>query len=124
MKIKTDWQPRRLTKPFKQGNKPKGNDVHSKAMKLGMFACCIVMVVPIVAYFAAGGALAGVTGNIAAFVPLLLCAGMHLLMFKLMGKSCHDAEKTTEQEAVPETVVERPTDIPATGASALSVLRS
>ena len=98
--------------------------MHSKAMKLGMFACCIVMVVPIVAYFAAGGALAGVTGNITAFAPLLLCAGMHLLMFKLMGRSCHGAEMTTDPEAVPETVVERPTDTPATGASARTVVRS
>lgn len=98
--------------------------MHSKAMKLGMFACCIVMVVPIVAYFAAGGALAGVTGNITAFAPLLLCAGLHLLMFKLMGKPCQGAKKKTEPETVPETVVERPTDIPAIGASAHSVVRS
>lgn len=93
-------------------------------MKLGMFACCIVMFLPIVAYFAAGGASASATGNLAAFAPLLLCVGAHVLMFKLMGKSCHGGKEKTEPEAVPETVVERPTDIPAIGASAHSKVRT
>ena len=80
----------------------------NSAMKIGMMACCVVMFIPILFYFVAGGALAGVTGNLAAFAPLLICGAAHLLMFKLMGKPCHGSEKTTE--AMP--VVERQTDIP------------
>ncbi len=93
-------------------------------MKLGMFACCIVMVAPIVVYFAAGGALAGATGNLAIFAPLLLCAGAHVLMFKFMGRSCHGKEKMTEPEALPQAVVERPTDIPAIAGSVHSAVKS
>lgn len=80
-------------------------------MKSGMLACCVVMFLPIAVYFAAGGTLAGVTGNLAAFAPLLLCAGTHLLMFKLMGKSCHGTAKNTGANLI----VERPTDIPSVG---------
>jgi len=58
-------------------------------MKYGMWACCAVMLLPVVWYFAAGGTYGGLTGKIAAFAPLLLCVGAHLLMFTLMGKSCH-----------------------------------
>lgn len=92
--------------------------------KLGMFACCIIMALPILAYFAAGGTLAGATGNLAAFAPLLLCAGAHLLMFKLMGKSCHGAQKDAEVETMPETIVERPTDVPTSGTTARAAVRS
>lgn len=98
--------------------------VHNKVMKFGMIACCAVMVLPIVAFFAAGGALGGVTGNIAAFAPLALCLGAHVLMFKLMGKSCHSSDKTAEEEAEPQVVVDRPTDIPVAGATARAVART
>lgn len=62
-------------------------------MKFGMMACCVVMVLPIVFYLVAGGTLAGLTSNLAVWAPLLLCAGAHLLMFKLMGKSCHGSNR-------------------------------
>ena len=87
------------------------NTVQKNTMKLGMIACCVVMFLPIIAFFAAGGTLAGVSGNLAAFAPLLLCVGAHLLMFKLMGKSCHGSEKVAD----PGPIVERPTTIPASG---------
>ncbi len=86
-------------------------------MKFGMLACCVVMFLPIVIYFAAGGTLAGVTGNLAAFAPLLLCVGAHVLMFKLMGKSCHGNSK----DANTKPIVDRPTDIPSVGSTAHAV---
>ena len=58
-------------------------------MKYGMWACCVVMLLPVVWYFAAGGADGGLKEKIVAFTPILLCVGAHFLMFKMMGKSCH-----------------------------------
>ena len=58
-------------------------------MKYGMWACCALMLLPVVWYFAAGGADGGLTQKIVAFAPILLCVGAHFLMFKTMGKSCH-----------------------------------
>ena len=60
-------------------------------MKYGMWACCAVMFLAVAGYFLAGGADGGLTGKIAAFVPLLLCVGAHFVMFKMLGKSCHGA---------------------------------
>ena len=72
-------------------------------MKYGMWVCCAVMLLPVVWYFAAGGTYGGLSGKIAAFAPLFLCVGAHLLMFKLMGKSCHgesdDARTADERVA-------------------------
>ena len=69
-------------------------------MKYGMWACCAVMLLPVVWYFAAGGADGGLTRKIAAFAPILLCVGAHFVMFKMMGKSCHgesDDAKTADR---------------------------
>ena len=68
-------------------------------MKYGMWACCALMLLPVVWYFAAGDADGGLTQNIVAFAPILLCVGAHFLMFKTMGESCHgesDDEKTAD----------------------------
>lgn len=92
-------------------------------MKFGMMACCIFMAIPIVFYLVAGGTLAGLTSNLAVWAPLLLCVGAHLLMFKLMGKSCHGTEQESGLENAKETIVERPTDIPTTGAQARTVVK-
>ena len=63
-------------------------------MKLGTMACCVVMLVPIGAVVLGGGTVASMGGAVTAFAPLLLCLGAHLLMFKLMGTSCHGAPKS------------------------------
>lgn len=71
---------------------------HGKLMHWGMMACCVVMLLPIGAYFIAGSATPGVWANFGAFTPLLLCIGAHLVVHKFMGKSCHDeADDMTEQ---------------------------
>ena len=69
-------------------NRPKSGNA---LMKYGMWACCALMLLPVVGYFLAGGADGSLTGKIAAFAPLLLCVGAHFVMFKMMGKSCHGA---------------------------------
>lgn len=76
---------------------------HSKLMHYGMMACCAVMLVPVAGFFIAGGTLAGFWQSAGAFAPLLLCVGAHLVMHKMMGKSCHsDAdEQETPAQARP-----------------------
>ncbi len=61
------------------------NGTSNNLMKYAMWACCAVMFVPIALYFAAGGLTAGVTSNVFAFAPLLLCVGAHLAIHRFMG---------------------------------------
>ncbi len=73
----------------------------SKLAQYGMWACCIVMLVPVGAYLLAGGASGGTLQTITAFAPLSLCLGMHLVMHKMMGRSCHGHSDKTAEE-IPE----------------------
>ncbi|SMX49733.1 DUF2933 domain-containing protein [Maliponia aquimaris] len=75
-----------------QTNKP----FQDRLMHYGMMACCALMLLPIAGYFVAGGTLSGLWGNAAAFAPLLLCVGAHLVMHKAVGKSCHSRRTATE----------------------------
>lgn len=78
----------------------KKNPIADKLMHYGMMVCCVVMLLPIAGFFLAGGTLAGMWSNAAAFAPLLLCVGAHLVMHKFMGKSCHsDTTKETIEKA-------------------------
>lgn len=83
-----------------QQNKP----IKDRLMHYGMMACCVVMLVPIVGFLLAGGTMSGLWSNAAVFAPLLLCVGAHLLMFKVMGKSCHSTKAKDSVEEMPETV--------------------
>ena len=90
--------------------------ITDRLMHYGMMACCVVMLLPVAGFFLAGGTLAGMWGNAAAFAPLLLCVGAHLVMHNFMGKSCHSdkakdtIEETTEPitSAIPVVVRDRP----------------
>ncbi|WP_238367857.1 DUF2933 domain-containing protein [Mesobacterium pallidum] len=75
---------------------PSGKSLQDRFMHYGMMACCAVMLLPIVGYLIAGGSLAGLWGNAAAFAPLLLCVGAHFVMHKAMGKSCNDRRTAAE----------------------------
>lgn len=68
-----------------------------KLVKYGMWACCAVMLLPIVAYLAAGRP-SGVTNSLITFAPLLLCVGVHFVMHRYMGKSCHGVAKVADDE--------------------------
>lgn len=81
-----------------QGQKP-GN----RFAKLGMVACCIIMMVPIVLVLLSGASIRAVFSNAGLILPLVLCLGMHFVMHRMMGRSCHgdnakDAEATREPE--------------------------
>ncbi|MBD3677302.1 MAG: DUF2933 domain-containing protein [Rhodobacteraceae bacterium] len=60
-------------------------------MKLGMMACCAVMLVPLGAFLVAGGTLGGLASNLEILAPLALCLGAHVVMHRMMGNSCHDS---------------------------------
>jgi len=75
---------------------------HSKLMHYGMMACCAVMLLPVAGFFIAGGTVAGLWSNSAAFLPLLICVGAHVVMHKMMGKSCHETPDNEKQtKAIP-----------------------
>ena len=71
----------------------------SKTMHWGMMACCAVMLLPVGAFLLAGGTVAGMWSNLSLFAPIALCIGAHVLMFKMMGKSCHSTanDKASKQ---------------------------
>lgn len=81
-------------------NKPTAD----RLMHYGMMACCIVMLLPVIGFFLAGGTLAGMWGNASAFAPLLLCVGAHLVMHRFMGKSCHSDKANDTIEEAPEPI--------------------
>ena len=54
-----------------------------------MALCCVAMVGAFFV-FAGGGA---TTGLFSLLAPLAACLGMHVLMHKFMGKSCHDSDE-------------------------------
>lgn len=83
---------------------PNKKPIADKFMHYGMMACCVVMLLPVIGFFLAGGTLAGMWGSAAAFAPLLLCVGAHLVMFKVMGKSFHSTKAKDSVEEMPETV--------------------
>lgn len=68
---------------------PKGTPAkRSLLVRYGMLACCIVMLLPIAGYLLSGGTTAGLL-DVALVVPLLACVGMHFVLHRLTGKSCH-----------------------------------
>lgn len=72
-------------------------------MKLGMMACCAIMVVPLVGYIAVGGSLAS-GGALSAALPLVACLALHGGMMFFMGKSCHgDKAENKADDAVVTT---------------------
>ena len=66
-------------------------------MKLVMMACCAVMAVPLIMYFAIGGSVTSGGGALGAALPLLACVALHGAMFLFMGKSCHSDNKVADE---------------------------
>lgn len=93
-----------------------GNPGRNRLLRYGMMACCAVMLVPVAAFFVAGGSVSGLWANAGVFAPLALCVGTHLVMHRMMGKSCHggtdaDAQKIEAHApaATPRTMIEKQT---------------
>ena len=75
----------------------------SKLMHYGMMVCCTVMLLPIALFFLAGGSIAGLWANLGLFAPLALCVGIHVVMFKMIGKSCHETKDNAASAKTAET---------------------
>lgn len=86
------------------------NIENSRLSRFAMAACCAVMLLPIAAFFIAGGTTSGLTENLAVFAPILLCVGAHLLMHRFIGGLCHD-HGSKEVDAV-EAVSTRAAEVP------------
>lgn len=80
----------------------------NRLMHYGMMACCAVMLLPIGAYFAAGGTVSGALESAGLFAPLIACVGMHLVMHKMMGKSCHGKKEEEAQDTEIISEADRP----------------
>ncbi len=80
--------------------------------KLGTMAFCAVMLVPLGAFLVAGGTLGGLVGNLGLLAPLALCLGAHVVMHRMMGKSCHDSTANTHEETPDEDPGQGPAVVP------------
>ena len=84
---------------MKNSERPESHETTGRLMKYGMWACCAIMLAPIVLYLAAGGLSGDLTSNAILFAPLVVCLGAHFAMHRVMGKSCHGDEKKNTSEA-------------------------
>lgn len=67
-----------------------------------MLLCCVAMVVGFFAILGKGGS------TLSALAPLAICLGLHLVMHKMMGKSCHGSEH--KKESAEEAMAVIPTE--------------
>ena len=70
------------------------SNASSKLMHYGMMVCCAVMLLPVAAFFLAGGSIAGLWSNVGLFAPIVLCVRaikelLSNLVFEFSG-SCGD----------------------------------
>jgi hypothetical protein len=68
-------------------------------LHVGMWACCAVMFLPLMVFFARGGMLSGFSDGVGVLAPILLCLGAHGAMFLFIGKSCHGDRTTPDADA-------------------------
>ncbi|WP_053999715.1 DUF2933 domain-containing protein [Ahrensia marina] len=66
-------------------------------MNMFMMACCIPMLIGGAIIFFAIPAEQGLSARLFALAPLAGCLGLHFVMHKFMGKSCHS--KTDQKDA-------------------------
>lgn len=86
-------------------------------MKLGMLACCVVMLVPVVVSFVIGGSVPFLGDGVTAFLPILGCLAIHGAMFAVLGRSCRDAGTRDDEASTNVPVVRRPVKGSAAGVS-------
>ncbi|RYH06471.1 DUF2933 domain-containing protein [Tropicimonas sp. IMCC6043] len=73
-----------------------------KLAKYGMWSCCIVMLTPVGAFLLTSSASGGAFQSFFAFAPLVLCLGLHLMMHKMMGRSCHGHSDKNSKDVAPK----------------------
>lgn len=73
-----------------------GDTQGSTIIKIGMIICCAVILLPVVILLSADAGLGDLSDNWGVFLPLLICLGMHVVMHKMIGKSCHGDHENRE----------------------------
>lgn len=76
----------------------------SRFTRFGMTACCAIMLLPVAAFFIAGGTASGLAENLAVFAPLLFCLGVHLLLHRFIGGLCRGHTSKQENDAATTTL--------------------
>jgi len=87
---------------------PTGQSSGNRFAKLAMAACCFIMLAPVGLVLLSGAGIGAVFSNAGLMLPLVLCVGMHFVMHRMMGRSCH-GKAETETDVSPE-----PDDMAAT----------
>ena len=81
--------------------------------RYGMLVCCVAMTVPIAGYLLSGGTFGGLLDDLALVVPLLACAGMHFVLHRLPGRSCHGGHDEGDTPAPSSETGRKPGDAPS-----------
>ena len=82
-------------------------------MRYGMLVCCVAMTLPIAGYLLSGGTFGGLLDDLALVVPLLACVGMHFVLHRLPGRSCHGGHDQRDTPAPPSETGRKPGDTPS-----------
>lgn len=71
----------------------------------GIVLCCLVFVAPVAIAMIFGTGLTSLSGNLWIILPLAVCLGLHFVLHKVTGKSCHtskpEAQENTGQRPKP-----------------------
>lgn len=97
--MKTPYNPYRRSVPASPASKQSGKETEHSVSHWLMMACCVAMVAGVGLIVLAAPEGQPLTQLLWAASPLLACLGMHLVMHKLIGTSCHSekSKKDTEQ---------------------------
>lgn len=79
---------------------PNGNNDTSRDsgwQRYAMWICCAAMLLPLGVYLLAGETVRGTLQTLGLLVPLAICLGVHALMHRLTGHSCHGAHGSKQQ---------------------------
>ena len=79
-------------------------------MRYGMLVCCVAMMLPIAGYLLSGGTFGGLLDDLALVVPLFACVGMHFVLHRLPGRSCHGGHEESDPPTPPPETTRKPGD--------------
>ena len=76
----------------------------SGLMRWMMWVCCAMMLAPVIVFFAQGGSLGDARGVFGALLPVALCVGMHFVLHRFIGVSCHKSGPKADDQNDPADV--------------------
>lgn len=81
--------------------------------RYGMLVCWVAMTLSIAGYLLSGGTSGGLLDDLALVVPLLACVGMHFVLHRLPGRSCHGGHDGRNTPAPRSEASRKPGDAPS-----------